>query len=172
MEQTAPASRSPVNRWIQSPFRLLVSILICNLAGVLGSVVTVTGEGSWYASIQKPAFNPPGFIFGPVWTTLYILMGIALYLVWMEGITKRKVRYALFAFGVQLGLNVLWSFLFFGMRSPFLGLVEIVFLWIAIAVTIILFNRVHRTAAWLLVPYLAWVSFAAFLTYNIWLLNG
>jgi len=169
-----PVSENQVEKkgWIRSPVKLLAAIIVCNLAGILGSLVTVTGEGSWYATIQKPPFNPPGFVFGPVWTALYILMGISLYLVWMEGTSRQEVRIALSFFALQLGLNALWSFLFFGLQSPFLGLLEIVMLWIFIVATIIAFFRIQKTSALLLIPYLAWVSFAAFLTYSIWILNG
>jgi tryptophan-rich sensory protein len=99
-------------------------------------------------------------------------MGISLYLVWMEGASRKEVRIALVAFGVQLVLNVLWSFLFFGLQSPFLGFIEILILWMSIAITIFLFYRVQQTAAFLLIPYLAWVSFATLLTYTVWILNG
>jgi len=172
MDSVQPASQSPRLRGIRSPFRLIAAVLLCNLAGILGSLVTVTGPGSWYASIQKPPFNPPGFLFAPVWTTLYILMGISLYLVWMEGTSRRDVRIALPVFGLQLALNCLWSFLFFGLRSPFLGLAGILILWVCIVATIVLFWPIRRAAALLLAPYIAWVTFAAFLNFNIWLLNG
>ncbi|MDH7510733.1 MAG: tryptophan-rich sensory protein [Methanolinea sp.] len=170
MENQLP-DRQPASRFIRSPVRLLAAILVSNLAGVIGSVFTVTGPGSWYASIVKPSFNPPGYLFGPVWTTLYILMGISLYLVWMEGLSGKKVTWAVIVFAIQLCLNTLWSILFFGLRSPFLGLVEIVVLWVFIAVTIVLFYRISRPAAYLLVPYILWVTFASFLTYTIWTLN-
>jgi tryptophan-rich sensory protein len=169
--ETSPSTGERYFGVIRSPVRLLAAILICNLAGIIGSVFTVTGPGSWYASIAKPSFNPPGFLFAPVWTTLYILMGISLYLVWMEGLSGKNVTPAAIFFAIQLGLNALWSFLFFGLQSPFLGLVEIVILWVFIAGTIILFHRVSRPAAYLLVPYLLWVTFASFLTYTIWTLN-
>lgn len=158
--------------WIRSPLKLLAAVIICNMAGIIGSFVTVTGEGSWYAAIQKPPFNPPGFVFAPVWTTLFVLMGISLYLIWMEGMERREVRVAIALFAVQLILNTIWSFLFFGLQSPFLGLVEIIILWIFIVATTVAFYRINKKAAYLMVPYLAWVTFAAFLTYNIWLLNG
>lgn len=162
----------PSSGWVRSPLKLLAAIVVCNLGGIIGALVTTTGEGSWYAAIEKPPFNPPGFVFGPVWTTLYILMGISLYLVWMEGTGRRDVRLALTVFFIQLGLNTLWTFLFFGLQSPFLGLVEILILWIFILATIVVFYPINKTAAFLLVPYLAWVTFAAFLTCSIWILNG
>lgn len=170
MEKSSQTGK-PYFGFIRSPVRLLATILVCNLAGVIGSVFTVTGPGSWYASIVKPSFNPPGFLFGPVWTTLYTLMGISLYIVWMEGLSGKRVTTAVIIFGIQLGLNTVWSFLFFGLRSPFLGLVEIIILWVFIAATIVLFHRISRPAAYLLVPYILWVTFASFLTYTIWTLN-
>lgn len=165
----SPGTQKP---WIRSPLILIIAIVICNLAGLLGSLVTVTGPGSWYAGIAKPAFSPPGFLFAPVWTTLYILMGISLYLIWMEGTGRKDVRIALGVFAIQLVLNGLWTFLFFGLQSPILGLAEILVLWVFIVLTIVLFHRIRKTAAYLLVPYLLWVSFAAFLTYTIWTLNS
>jgi benzodiazapine receptor len=156
---------------LRDPVKLVVSIVLCNMAGFLGTFATQTGPGSWYDLLVKPAINPPSFVFAPVWTTLFILMGIALYLVWMEGTDRPDVRAALGVFGVQLVLNVLWSYAFFAFRSPLLGLIDIVFLWAAIAATIVLFFRVNRTAAYLLVPYLLWVTFATFLNYSILVLN-
>lgn len=156
---------------IRSPFRFLAAIFICNISGVIGSIFTTTGPDSWYASIAKPPFNPPGFLFAPVWTTLYIMMGISLYLVWMEGLSGKKVNTAIIFFGIQLGLNTLWSFFFFGLQSPFLGLAEIIILWAFIAGTIFFFHRISRPASWLLIPYIIWVTFATFLTYTIWTLN-
>jgi len=156
---------------LRDPIKLVIAIVVCNLAGFLGSFVTQTGPGSWYAQLVKPEINPPSFVFAPVWTTLFILMGIALYLVWMEGTNRWVVRRALTIFGVQLGLNILWSYVFFGLQSPLLGLVDIVFLWLAIAATIFAFTKVNRTAAYLLIPYILWVTFAAFLNYRILLLN-
>lgn len=172
MESQDRKNTLPSSGWVRSPLKLLAAIVICNLAGIIGSLVTTTGEGSWYAAIEKPHFNPPGFVFGPVWTTLYILMGISLYLIWMEGTGRREVRLALIFFSTQLVLNALWTFLFFGLQSPFLGLVEIIILWLFIVATIVAFYRINKTAAFLMVPYLAWVTFAAFLTYSIWILNG
>lgn len=172
MESQDRKNTLPSSGWVRSPLKLLAAIVICNFAGIIGSLVTTTGEGSWYAAIEKPSFNPPGFVFGPVWTTLYILMGISLYLIWMEGTGRREVRLALIFFSTQLVLNALWTFLFFGLQSPFLGLVEIIILWLFIVATIVAFYRFNKTAAFLMVPYLAWVTFAAFLTYSIWILNG
>lgn len=152
-------------------FKLLASVLLCLFAGVIGSVFTASSLENWYPLLEKPFFNPPSWLFGPVWTFLYILMGISLYIVWEKGLQDREVKIGLLIFGVQLALNTLWSFLFFGLRSPFYGFIEIIFLWIAILLTIVQFKKVSRTAAYLLVPYILWVSFAALLNYNLWMLN-
>lgn len=150
---------------------LIGSVLLCNCAGLLGSLFTTTGPGSWYSTLIKPAFNPPSWIFAPVWTLLYILMGISLYLVIMEGIKGRDVRIPLLVFTIQLILNILWSYAFFGLESTFFGLLVIILLWISIVATMILFYPVRKAAAWLLVPYILWVSFATLLTYTIYSLN-
>jgi tryptophan-rich sensory protein len=146
-------------------------VLFCIIVGSLGSLVTTTGPGSWYTGLAKPFFTPPGWVFAPVWITLFTLMGIALYLVWQEGTERPEVRTALAIFGIQFLLNVLWSFLFFGLRSPLLGLIDIVILWLMIALTIRAFYRVNRTAAYLLLPYIAWVTLATALNGSVWLMN-
>jgi len=145
--------------------RLLLAILVCQLAGVVGSFFTFSAVRDWYAYIEKPFFSPPNWVFGPVWTTLYTLMGISLYLVW------RKGKGVSVWFWVQLVLNTLWSILFFGLRNPSLAFFEIVILWISIFLTIKQFYRVHRAAGFLLVPYLLWVTFAALLNVSIAMLN-
>lgn len=151
--------------------KFIVSILICQAAGLIGAVFTTPNIATWYVGIVRPAFNPPNWIFAPVWTTLFILMGISLYLVWEKGLDRRNARMAVSVFGVQLILNILWSVLFFGFQNPLLGLVEIIVLWVAILVSIVLFYRISKTGAYLLIPYILWVSFAAFLNYNIYILN-
>lgn len=151
--------------------KLIASLVICQLVGLLGAIFTGPAIPTWYAALEKPPFVPPEWTFSVVWTFLFLLMGISLYLVWNKGWDRRDVRLAIGVFGVQLFLNFLWSVLFFGMRLPLLGLVEIVFLWLAIVATIWLFYRISRTAGLLLLPYLAWVSFAALLNYYIWLFN-
>ena len=156
---------------IRSFPKLAAAVLFCVIVGSLGSLVTITGPASWYASLEKPFFTPPGWVFGPVWITLFVLMGIALYLVWDAGIHRREVRVALAAFGAQFTLNVLWSFLFFGLRSPILGLADIIILWILIATTIVLFYRVTKSAAYLLIPYIAWVSLATALNAAVYFMN-
>lgn len=151
--------------------KLAASITVCLLAGYIGSVFTASSLLIWYANLEKPSFNPPGWVFAPVWTVLYVMMGVSAYLVWREGLWNKDVKISLGMFGIQLALNVLWSFLFFGLRSPLYALVEISALWAAIAFTAVIFHRVSRTAGLLLVPYLLWVSFAAVLNFSIWKLN-
>ena len=143
--------------------KLFLSIGLCLLAGGVGSIFTTSAIPTWYATLDKPFFSPPNFVFAPVWTTLYILMGISLYLVW-----KKKFPTI---FGVQLFLNFLWSIIFFGMRNPSLALVDIVALWIAIALTIKSFYKISKLSAYSLTPYLLWVSFATLLNLMIVLLN-
>ncbi|MFZ1987651.1 MAG: TspO/MBR family protein [Minisyncoccia bacterium] len=157
---------------VRNTFKLTVAIVISELAGIIGSVFTTPSIAGWYATLVKPALNPPAWVFGPVWTTLFALMGIAAFLVWEKGLGHRDVKIALGIFAGQLVLNTLWSIIFFGLHSPGGALVEIVFLlWLAILATIIAFYKISRPAAWLLVPYIAWVSFAAYLNFTIWLLN-
>ena len=164
-----------MGRFIDSPRSLLLlagCILATNAAGFLGSLVTETGPGSWYVEdLVKPWFVPPSIVFPVVWTTLFILMGIALYLVLRKGIEEKDVRIAVAVFGVQLILNIAWSFAFFGLQSPFAGLIVIFILWCAILATIWYFFRVEKAAAYLLVPYIAWVSFAALINATILLIN-
>jgi len=126
---------------------------------------------TWYASLIKPELTPPAWVFAPVWTVLYIFMGIALYLVWSKGWKQRGVPVAAGIFGIQLFLNVLWSYAFFGLQAPFLALTVILLLWIAILLAIVAFYRVSIPAAALLVPYLIWVAFAAYLNHGIYILN-
>ncbi len=125
----------------------------------------------WYAELVKPALTPPSWVFGPAWTTLYALMGIAAFLVWKQGWEKKRVKVALGVFGVQLFLNVIWSIIFFGFKSPGWALVDIVLLWLAIVLTLAAFYKVSKPAAYLLLPYILWVSFALYLNYSIWILN-
>lgn len=156
---------------IRKPLVLVAFIVLCEFAGLFGSIFTFSSIPTWYAGLNKPAFTPPGWLFGPVWTALYFLMGISAYMIYESSSRKRNVRKALSIFAAQLVLNVLWTVAFFGLRSTQLGLVAIVLLWIAIAATIIEFARVRRGAALILVPYILWVTFAAFLNYFVLILN-
>ena len=152
-------------------FKLIIAIVVCQLAGVIGSIFTVSAIPTWYATLAKPALNPPSWVFGPVWTALYALMGIAAFLVWNQGWGRKDVRRALTVFGIQLVLNALWSIIFFGLHSPGWAFADIIALWLAIVWTMVLFYRISKPAMWLLVPYILWVSFATYLNYSIYVLN-
>ena len=141
------------------PLKLAVSILLPLIAGFAGSFFT---SSAWYQALDKPFFSPPSWVFGPVWTSLYILMGISFYLIWTSG---RSIGVPSAVFLVQLGLNAVWSPLFFGLRNPLLAFIDLALLWIAIIATIILFYRIDRRAAYLLIPYILWVSFAGLLNW-------
>jgi tryptophan-rich sensory protein len=178
--------------------KLLVSIIICQLAGAIGSIFTVPSIKEWYATLNKPSINPPSWIFGPVWTALFLLMGISLYLVWSKGFVVsapggpasgwknikawnplsqklnagswQKINIVLI-FALQLVLNILWSVIFFTLHQPGLAFFELLMLWFAILYTIINFYRISKVSAYLLVPYILWVTFAGFLNYSLWMLN-
>jgi translocator protein len=176
--------------------RLVISLALPFAAGALGGWATSQGVGDWYLTLAKPSFNPPSWVFGPAWTLLYILMGLAFFLVWDKGATDAEgrrgegtggargegrvgareaglggARWAMALFGVQLALNALWSFLFFWAQAPGWAFAEILLLWVAIAGTMVLFFRQRPLAGWLMTPYLGWVTFAAVLNYSIWTLN-
>jgi benzodiazapine receptor len=152
-------------------WKLVVSIIACLAAGAIGSIFTRQAIPTWYATLEKPVFNPPNWLFSPVWTLLYIMMGVAAFLVWRKGLENKQVRIALIVFLVQLVLNALWSVAFFGLESPLYGLIVIAALWVAILFTVLKFHRLSLAASVLLWPYLLWVSFAAVLNSSIWLLN-
>ena len=149
---------------------LIISILIAQAAGFIGSVFIMPTIPGWYDALIKPSFNPPAYIFAPVWSVLYTLMGLAAFRVWERKTTKSAKR-ALILYGIQLVLNVLWSYAFFGLYNPLAGLGVIVLLWLTIFGTMVLFYRIDKTAGWLMVPYLAWVSFASVFNYSLWMLN-
>lgn len=151
--------------------KLVTSVMVCLLGGFAGSFFTSSSLESWYLQLKKPALNPPSWVFAPVWTALYIMMGVAAYLVWEKWPKDRSAGPALALFALQLALNFTWSPAFFGARSPLLGLVVIMLMWAAIAATLVLFYRVSPPAAYLLVPYLVWVSFAVYLNASIFYLN-
>ena len=151
--------------------KLVVAVAIPLLVAGLSGFATAQGVRDWYPTLVKPSFNPPSWVFGPVWTLLYLMMGIAAFLVWQKGWESGAVKTALALFAIQLILNGLWSVLFFGMRSPGLAFAEILLLWISIGGTMVLFWRVAPVAGMLLLPYEAWVTFAAVLNGAIWILN-
>jgi len=173
--------------------KLSISIIICEFAGVIGSIFTTPSIGGWFKNLNKPSFNPPNWIFAPVWSLLFLLMGISLYLVWEKNwVVKNKIglqkkawnRYSekfwqgswqkaniILIFSVQLFLNILWSVVFFGKHSPNVAFFVLLMLWFAILSTIINFYRVSKASAYLLLPYILWVSFAGVLNFYLWILN-
>lgn len=152
--------------------KLIVSIVACQGAGLIGSLFTTAAIPTWYAGLQKPFFTPPNWAFAPAWITLYILMAVAAFLIWRKGLDQKGVRFALIIFLIQLVLNTLWSIVFFGLESPLYGIIVIIALWIAILLTMIKFFKLSTIAGALLTPYIGWVSFAAVLNVAIWMLNS
>jgi translocator protein len=152
---------------MKKTYKLIISLLLPFTVGLVGGLLTSSSVSTWYLTLAKPSFNPPNWLFGPVWTILYILMGVSLYLVW----SKKYDLTAFIAFFVQLFLNLLWSILFFGLKNPLFAFIEIIILWIAIIANIILFYNINKRASYLLIPYLLWVSFAAILNFFIFYLN-
>ncbi len=178
----------------QKIIKLVISILICEGAGIIGSFFTAPAIKTWYVSLEKPFFSPPNWIFAPVWTVLFLLMGISLYLVWVknwrvetpENESAKKAwnpiseklwsgtwreENAVAIFVLQLVLNILWSVIFFGLKLPSIASAEILMLWVAILYTIVNFYRISKSASFLLLPYILWVTFAAVLNLSVWLLN-
>jgi tryptophan-rich sensory protein len=151
--------------------KLIVGIVACEGAGGIGAIFTVSAIPTWYAALEKPPFTPPNWVFGPVWITLYLLMGIAVFLVWRRGLGTSGVLPAFIIFWVQLVFNALWSVIFFGFQSLLGGLVVIIILWLLILLTIITLFRVSKSAGGLLIPYLVWVSIATYLNVGVWILN-
>jgi tryptophan-rich sensory protein len=150
---------------------VVISVAICLVIGYLSSIVTQSSVNDWYTTLNKPSFNPPNWLFAPVWTVLYILMGISAGWVWAKGFHHKWVKTGLYHFGFQLLLNALWSIVFFGLKNPFMALLVIIALVIMLLLTIKWFKVVSKFAAILLIPYLLWVCFATLLNYNIWVLN-
>lgn len=150
--------------------KLVASLLLSFSAAAAGSLAT-TAQSDWYKQLARPSFNPPGWVFGPVWTLLYILIGVSFFLIWSRGFSGKAGRAALICFLAQLVLNAIWTLLFFGLRSPLLAFIDIALLLVAILLTIISFSAISRLAACLLIPYLAWVGFATVLNAAIWRLN-
>lgn len=157
-------------RSVRSLLQLLLCILLCEGAGIFGSIFTITKIPTWYEGLTRPGIAPPNWVFGPVWTTLYFLMGISLYIVLQER-GRVQTGYAIGIFSVQLILNASWSYFFFGLESTFLGFVSILLVLAAVILTVSAFFRVSRRAALLLIPYLCWVSFATLVAYQLWMLN-
>jgi tryptophan-rich sensory protein len=157
-------------RW-QDIVSLVIAVAIPLAVGAVGGIATSSSVSTWFPTLAKPPWNPPNWLFGPVWTLLYILMGVALWLVWRKGLDAAGVRGALILFGVQLLFNLGWSVIFFGLRRTGWALVEIVTTWVLILATLIAFYRLRPAAGWLLAPYQLWVTFATALNASIWWLN-
>lgn len=158
--------------------KFIAAVVVSEFVGVIGAFFTAPAIPAWYATLAKPGLNPPAWVFAPVWTALYALMGIALFLVWKEraNIRSKTVAWEYWVAGIalyaaQLALNALWSFIFFGLRNPSAAFFELTILWFAIFATIATFAQISKPAAWLMAPYLLWVSFAGYLNYAIWMLN-
>lgn len=151
--------------------KLVISILIPLIVGFTSAIATLGSITTFFNVLNKPSWAPPAWAFAPIWTILYTLMGIALFLVWRKGWDRKDVKIAIGVFAVQLILNFFWTIIFFGFKSLFGGFVEIIFLWIAILINIILFYRISKTAGLLLVPYIIWVTIASYLNYSVYILN-
>lgn len=154
--------------------RLIIALVLPQLAGLIGSLFTTQAIPTWYATLNRPSFAPPNWLFAPAWTLLFILMGIAFYLVWqspVKGLQEKIKRQAIKFFLIQLVFNTLWSIIFFGQQLLYLAFVEIVILWILILLTILRFNKIKPLAAYLMIPYLLWVTFASVLNLGFALLN-
>lgn len=151
--------------------KLVVSVAFCETVGILSTPFTLASITGWYQTLHKPIFSPPNWVFGPVWTLLYLLMGISLYLVWKQGWKKQKIKIAMKFFLAQIACNFFWSIFFFGLKSPIVGLIDITLLWIAIIITMKQFYPLSKAAFYLLLPYILWVSFALLLNFSIVVLN-
>jgi tryptophan-rich sensory protein len=149
----------------------LFAVLLCLAVGNIGTIYTVPNISTWYATLNRPPFSPPNWLFGPAWTLLYILMGIAIYLIIKQGLDKKEVQAASLIFLIQLVLNAIWTPIFFGLHQTLLAFIVIVFLWLAIIWTMIRFYPISKLACWLLLPYLMWVTFASTLNFSFWWLN-
>ena len=156
---------------MQKILKIVLVVVVCVTIGYLSGMVTRDSITTWYPTLVKPVFNPPNWIFAPVWTLLYLMMAIAASLVWTSNCEDKAVKKALGFFAIQFGLNALWSYLFFGLHNPLVALFEIFLLLLMIFETYVLFKKIDKLAGLLLVPYLAWVSFAMVLNFSIWWLN-
>jgi translocator protein len=167
METTTTSITSLSTTW-----KLIISILICQSVGIISGLLTTAQNNVWYDTIVKPSWNPPGYLFGPVWTVLYLLMAISLWIVWKSDFYEPMKQEAMLFFASQLFLNFWWTILFFKFHSPIVAFIEIIVMIVLIFITIYRFSEISKTAAWLLVPYISWVCFAAILNYNLWKLNN
>ncbi|MEP6713796.1 MAG: TspO/MBR family protein [Ferruginibacter sp.] len=151
--------------------KFIISVTIPLAVGAVAAFFTTSSVNGWFTTLNKPSFNPPNWLFAPVWTALYIMMGIAFFIAWKSNAVCEVKRRAIIFFFVQLTLNFLWSFIFFYAKQPGWALIDIILLWLSILITIIFFGKISAAASWLLVPYICWVSFATLLNFSIWKLN-
>jgi len=156
---------------ISNTWKFIIAILICESVGIISGLLASANNNIWFDSLNTPTWNPPAYLFAPVWTTLYLLMGISLGIIWTNKTTELQKRSAYFLFGLQLFLNFCWSIIFFKFHSPAFALLDILLMDIIIIITIVSFSKFSKLAAWLLVPYIAWVLFATILNFSIWNLN-
>lgn len=154
---------------MSTPIKIIIAIVFCLAVGGISGALTADAIQNWYLTLHKPSWNPPNGVFAPVWTTLYLMMGVSLGIIWSKNHPKTNLAIGLFM--VQITLNFFWSLVFFRWQSPQWAFVEIIFMWIAIFLTIRTFYQINKMASYLLIPYILWVSFAAFLNYTIWQLN-
>jgi translocator protein len=151
--------------------RLAISLILPQLAGFIGSFFTVSAIPNWYATLQKPSFSPPNWLFGPTWILLYCLMGVSVYLVWQKIEEDKKAKKAVWLFWIHLVFNAIWSIVFFGLQNPSLAFANLFIIWILIIALMIIFWKINKNSTYLLIPYLLWVSFAGILNFFIWRLN-
>jgi translocator protein len=151
--------------------RLAISLILPQLAGFIGSFFTVSAIPNWYATLQKPSFSPPNWLFGPMWILLYCLMGVSVYLVWQKIEEDKKAKKAVWLFWIHLVFNAIWSIVFFGLQNPSLAFANLFIIWILIIALMIIFWKINKNSTYLLIPYLLWVSFAGILNFFIWRLN-
>lgn len=160
------------NGYMKRLVQVAAAVLACEAVGLIGSIFTAPAVVRWYPALEKPFFNPPAWVFAPTWTLLYAMMGVALYMIWRKKEQGYNVSLALTLFFTQLFLNGMWSFLFFGLKSLELAVLDILMLWVLIILTVVQFWGIDRRASLLMIPYLAWVSYASILAYAIWRLNS
>ncbi len=172
MSKTATLSSNSPETKISKGWKLFIAIVICQSVGIISGLLTNTKNNFWFDNIQKPSWNPPGFLFAPIWTTLYLLMGISLWMVWKSKTLQSEKFKTCVLFAIQLFLNFWWTIIFFEFQMPMLAFIEIIIMIFLIIFTIFRFSDISKTAAWLLVPYVSWVCFAAILNYNLWILNS
>jgi translocator protein len=156
---------------LSNNWKLVICILICQATGIVSGLLTNTQNNTWFDTIVKPSWNPPGYLFGPVWTILYLLMAFSLWIVWKSDAPETQKFQACLLFASQLFLNFWWTILFFKLECPLCAFLEILVMICLIIITIFKFSEISKTAAWLLVPYISWVCFATILNYKLWVLN-